>query len=172
MSKTAYAKLRNVSRQTVYDWIAKSEVVMSGTKIDVEATERQLKGDDASWNGNATINHSPHRTLKMTQGDFWKAVQAGGGKTPPPTTDEEICQCLELAVDELGYSVEFLDDEGIYLNDGDVEYYFTRYDLKENAWLAMLMLRAGLCYTATLRPDVFGYWSPEGLRALSGWMRE
>lgn len=39
MSKAGYARHRNVSRQTVYDWVAKGEVVMSGNKIDVEATE-------------------------------------------------------------------------------------------------------------------------------------
>lgn len=30
-----------VSRQTVYDWIERGEIVMSGSKIDVAATERQ-----------------------------------------------------------------------------------------------------------------------------------
>ncbi|MFC0226319.1 hypothetical protein [Serratia aquatilis] len=46
MSKAAYAKHRGVSRQTVYDWIAKGDIVMSGTKIDVEATERQRQGGE------------------------------------------------------------------------------------------------------------------------------
>lgn len=41
MSKAEYARHRGVSRQTVYDWVAKGEVVVSGTKIDVKATERQ-----------------------------------------------------------------------------------------------------------------------------------
>lgn len=38
MSKAAYARHCNVSRQTVYGWVAKGEVVMSSSKIDVEAT--------------------------------------------------------------------------------------------------------------------------------------
>ena len=37
MSKAEYAKHKGVSRQTVYDWIEKGEVVMSGKKIDVDA---------------------------------------------------------------------------------------------------------------------------------------
>lgn len=41
MSKAEYAKHKGVSRQTVYDWIDKGEVVMSGKKIDVEATEQR-----------------------------------------------------------------------------------------------------------------------------------
>lgn len=40
MSKSAYARHCGVSRQTVYDWVAKGEVVMFGNKIDVEATEQ------------------------------------------------------------------------------------------------------------------------------------
>lgn len=31
------------SRQTVYDWVAKGEVVMSGNKIDAAATESRKK---------------------------------------------------------------------------------------------------------------------------------
>lgn len=41
MSKAEYAKYKGVSRQTVYDWLEKGEVVMSGKKIDVEATEQR-----------------------------------------------------------------------------------------------------------------------------------
>ncbi|EGT7915462.1 helix-turn-helix domain-containing protein, partial [Escherichia coli] len=41
MSKAEYAKYKGVSRQTVYDWIEKGEVIMSGKKIDVEATEQR-----------------------------------------------------------------------------------------------------------------------------------
>lgn len=43
MSKAEYARHRGVSRQTVYDWVAKGEVVLSGNKIDVEATARSLQ---------------------------------------------------------------------------------------------------------------------------------
>ena len=33
MSKAEYAKYKGVSRQTVYDWIEKGEVIMSGKKM-------------------------------------------------------------------------------------------------------------------------------------------
>lgn len=46
MSKAAYARHCGVSRQTVYDWVAKGEVVMSGNKIDAEATERRSAGKE------------------------------------------------------------------------------------------------------------------------------
>ncbi|AXF77166.1 hypothetical protein LU604_03490 [Erwinia tracheiphila] len=124
MSKAAYAKHRGVSRQTVYDWITKGDVVMSGTKIDVAATERQTE-------------KSGYSTLDMTWAEFWKSVRAGDGKLPPPATDEAIQQCVKRAADELGYSAGFLEDDGILLEDGDAEHYFTGYDLKENAWLAI-----------------------------------
>lgn len=48
MSKAAYARHCNVSRQTVYDWVAKGEVVMSDNKIDVEATEQMQHGNEDS----------------------------------------------------------------------------------------------------------------------------
>lgn len=48
LSKAASARHCGVSRQTVYDWVAKGEVVMSGSKIDVEATEQMQHGNGHS----------------------------------------------------------------------------------------------------------------------------
>lgn len=48
LTKAAYARHCGVSRQTVYDWVAKGEVVMSGNKIDVEATEQMQHGKEHS----------------------------------------------------------------------------------------------------------------------------
>ncbi len=39
LSKSAYARHMGVSRQTVYGWIARGEIVLSGDKVDVEATQ-------------------------------------------------------------------------------------------------------------------------------------
>ncbi len=36
MSKAEYAKYKGVSRQTVYDWIEKGEVIMSGKNVSVQ----------------------------------------------------------------------------------------------------------------------------------------
>lgn len=167
MSKAAYAKHRGVSRQTVYDWIAKGEVVMSGSKIDVEATERQQQGGDEP----GPTDQRENRTLEMTWGEFWIAVQTGDNKTPPPATDEEIQQCVRLAAGELNWSVEFLEDNGIYLDDGDSEHYVVRYDLKTNAGIAIGLIRQELGYSASLCPDDMAEWSQGGLKALSEWAK-
>jgi transposase len=40
--KSAYARHMGVSRQTVYGWIARGEIVLSGDKVDVEATQSKI----------------------------------------------------------------------------------------------------------------------------------
>lgn len=42
--KNAYGRHCGGSRQTVYDWIAKGEVVISDGKIDVDVTKKFVKG--------------------------------------------------------------------------------------------------------------------------------
>ncbi|MDK9605826.1 hypothetical protein QQF30_13875 [Lelliottia sp. V104_15] len=51
MTKAAYARHKGVSRQTVYDWIKKGELVLVGAKIDVSATELRegWRRDTYSW---------------------------------------------------------------------------------------------------------------------------
>ena len=39
LSKSAYARHMGVSRQTVYGWIARGEIVISCDKVDVEASQ-------------------------------------------------------------------------------------------------------------------------------------
>ncbi|MDE4081547.1 MULTISPECIES: hypothetical protein [Enterobacter cloacae complex] len=39
LSKSAYARHMDVSRQTVYGWIARGEIVISGDKVDVDASQ-------------------------------------------------------------------------------------------------------------------------------------
>ncbi|WAT05519.1 hypothetical protein O1V64_04230 [Rouxiella badensis] len=168
MSKAAYAKHCGVSRQTVYDWIAKGEVVMSGTKIDAVATEGKRQEDKSVI---ATQGKWENRTLEMTWGDFWKAVQAKDGQTPLPANEDEIQQRVSKAVEELGWEVGFLEDGGIYLDSGDTEHYCQRYDLRENAELAIELLRRDVCYTATVCPDDLDDWSEEGIIALSEWAK-
>lgn len=48
LTKAAYAHHCGVSRQTVCGWVAKGAVVMSGNKIDVEATEQMQHGNEHS----------------------------------------------------------------------------------------------------------------------------
>ncbi|HBR1093684.1 TPA: hypothetical protein L9K91_003549 [Klebsiella variicola] len=104
MSKAEYARHRGVSRQTVYDWVAKGEVVVSGTKIDVEATERSLQKEEQ------TPDERHPRVLEMTWGQFWAAVKALDGKSPAPRTEDEIKQRVLHAARELNWTVEFAGD--------------------------------------------------------------
>jgi hypothetical protein len=174
MSKAAYAKRRGVSRQTVYDWIAKGEIVMSGSKIDVEATEirQSTKQQTEQQNSNAP-NRWPHRTLEMTWREAWAAVKDSSGKSKPPTTEEGIKNRVESAAEEMGYEVEFLENGGILLISNCVMHYFTdeSHSLKENAWLALLLLRMDLCASADADPDCEDKWSPAGIQALSEWAK-
>lgn len=168
MSKAAYAKHCGVSRQTVYDWIAKGEVVMSGTKIDALATVGKQQEDKSVI---ATQGKWENRTLEMTWGDFWKAVKAKDGQTPPPANEDEIQQRVSEAVEELGWEVGFLENGGIYLDSGDTEHYCQRYGLRENAELAIELLRRDVFYTAAVCPDDLDDWSEEGIIALSEWAK-
>lgn len=167
MSKAEYAKHKGVSRQTVYDWIEKGEVVMSGKKIDVEATER--RNSPPVQEKNTVSELWPERTLEMTWGEFWKAVKARDGKIPAPVTDDDIQQCVRDAARELNWEVQFLDDGVIWMDDGDVEHYFQQYDLWQNARLAIRMLRWEVCYVADACPDELDNWSEAGLNALAEW---
>ncbi|MGG2207410.1 hypothetical protein, partial [Escherichia coli] len=127
MSKAEYAKYKGVSRQTVYDWIEKGEVIMSGKKIDVEATEQR---NSPPAQGKDTVSEMwPERTLEMTWGEFWKAVKARDGIIPAPVTDDDIQQRVLDAAGELDWEVQFLDDGGIWMDVGDAEFYFEQYDL-------------------------------------------
>ncbi|HHC3153253.1 hypothetical protein [Klebsiella pneumoniae] len=164
MSKSEYARHRGVSRQTVYDWVAKGEVVLSGNKIDVEATERNVQNEQKDQR-----EHAP-RKLEMTWGQFWSAVKSLDGKASEPRSDEEIKRRVQLAAGELGWQVEFLDDGGIYMSDSETQFYLTQYDqLIQNADVAIGLIRRDLCYAACYHPDDEEEWSKEGLAALAEW---
>ncbi|QMA64072.1 hypothetical protein HV023_03955 [Escherichia coli] len=167
MSKAEYAKYKGVSRQTVYDWIEKGEEVMSGKKIDMEATEWR---NSPPSQGKDTVSEMwPERTLEMTWGEFWKAVRDRDGKIPAPVTDDDIKQRVQDAAGELGWEAHFLDDGAICLEDDEGQHYFEQYNLRGNARLAIRMLRCELCYVAGDYPDELESWSEAGLNALAEW---
>lgn len=62
MSKAEYAKYKGVSRQTVYDWIEKGEVIMSGKKL---MWRRQSSGTAHRHRGKTPF-------LKCGQKERWK----------------------------------------------------------------------------------------------------
>lgn len=166
MTKSEYAKHRGVSRQTVYKWIESGELVMNGKKIDVEATEKRQGSTEASQE-NSSNYEWPERTLEMKWWDFWRSVLDYDGKVTAPVTDADIKKKVEHAAREMNYDVEFLDDGGIYLTDGDGDHYFQNYELDQNAYAAIYLLRHDLCYSAAQNPDDMDYWSPEGMKALA-----
>lgn len=170
MSKAEYAKHRGVSRQTVYAWIEKGEVVLDGTKIDVAATERQHQAPEKA-EADPAADRWAHRTLEMTWLAFWSAVQAQDEKVPTPANDEEVRQRVLDAVDELNWDVEFLEDGGVWLDDGDGEHHFVQYDFRKNAELAISLLRREVCYVVGECPDEIDDWSPAGIKALAKWAR-
>ncbi|ELN2576896.1 hypothetical protein RY966_002625 [Enterobacter kobei] len=171
MSKAEYAKHRGVSRQTVYNWIECGSVVMSGKKIDVAASELLQQQPQKSEEQSAE-SRWPHRTLEMTWSAFWDAVKAQDGKVPPPVNAGEIESRVRDAADEMNWEVEFLEDGGICLDDGDAEYYFDRYTFSQNADLAIGHMRREVCYVVdSIRGDKAELeihdWSPAGLKALA-----
>lgn len=42
MTKAAYTRRKGVSRQIVYDWIAKGELVLVGGKMDASGTQQNV----------------------------------------------------------------------------------------------------------------------------------
>lgn len=166
MTKSEYAKHRGVSRQTVYKWIESGELVMNGKKIDVESTEQRQGSAEASQE-NSSNYEWPERTLEMTWWDFWRSVLDCDGKVTAPVTDADIKKKVEHAAREMNYDVEFLDDGGIYLTDGDGDHYFQNYELDQNAYAAIYLLRHDLCYSAAQNPDDMDCWSQEGMEALA-----
>lgn len=73
MTKAAYARHKGVSRQTVYDWIKKGELVLVGAKIDVDATDQRATDADipAAWrDDNKLVNISPRATLFSKDHDY------------------------------------------------------------------------------------------------------
>ncbi|MBL0878662.1 hypothetical protein [Serratia ureilytica] len=171
MSKAAYAKHCGVSRQTVYDWIAKGDLVMSGSKIDVEASERRQQSVDGTQSENTTVDRWPHRTLEMTWAAVWASIKANDGKSPAPATDADVELRVRSAAEELGWDMGILENGGVWLCDGDGEYYFQEYDYHQNAASAISLLRREICYTADTCPDELDNWNPAGLEALSTWAK-
>ena len=59
LSKSAYARHMGVSRQTVYGWIARGEIVLSGDKVDVEATQAKQNSAGAGAGAGAGAAAAP-----------------------------------------------------------------------------------------------------------------
>ncbi len=158
MSKAEYAKHRNVSRQTVYAWIEKGDVVMSGNKIDVDASERMQQDHQPVDDGDR--NPMQDGPVEKTWRESWDEVKSNDKKNPAPATDKELKNVVKFAAEETGWHGTFMEDEVICLSDRESEHYFQGGELQDNARLAIQHLRLHLCYSADL-PRILKTNGPE-----------
>lgn len=172
MSKSAYARHRNVSRQTVYDWVAKGEVVMSGNKIDVEATEQMQHGNEPPEGAESM----DYLVLSASQVIEW--IHTNQDKFPAAQSQEEAKQLLESATQLISYDIEYLCDENgeevvrLYHEPDDCEHYFHGFHLLGNAIDFIQDFILADCLRMVLRgkgdhmdPE-WDRWSVKGLKAL------
>ncbi|EQB9880032.1 hypothetical protein ACY0KE_001612 [Klebsiella pneumoniae] len=97
LSKSAYARHMGVSRQTVYGWIARGEIVISGDKVDVEAS--QAKQNSAGAGAGAGEHHN---AMTWAQAAAWVWGHDGGKELP---ADINAGQRIEAAAAELGFEL-------------------------------------------------------------------
>ena len=148
MSKAGYARHRNVSRQTVYDWVAKGEVVMSGNKIDVEATERRSVGDECP---------SSNGRLSMTARQLIEWVHTHDGKYPPAQSQDEARELVAKAVKLIAYDIEFISDDedeeetAVIISFDDCEHIFRGFHQLDEAMYFIRDYFYAECLTADLR---------------------
>ncbi|XSB54168.1 hypothetical protein ACP3PD_02675 [Enterobacter ludwigii] len=103
LSKSAYARHMGVSRQTVYGWIARGEIVISGDKVDVDASQ-------AKQNSAGTGEHQTEMT--WAQAAAWVWGHDGGKELP---ADIDAGQRIEAAAAELGFDVQHEPDEQLLI---------------------------------------------------------
>lgn len=99
LSKSNYARHMGVSRQTVYGWIVRGEIVISGDKVDVDASQ-------AKQNSAGAGEHQTEMT--WAQAAAWVWVDVGGKELP---ADINAGQRIEAAAAELGFDVQHEPDE-------------------------------------------------------------
>ncbi|MDV5571654.1 hypothetical protein [Enterobacter hormaechei] len=172
MSKSTYARHCGVSRQTVYDWVAKGEVVMSGNKIDVEATEQMQYGNEHSEGAEG----KDYLVLSASQVIEW--IHTNQDKFPAAQSQEEAKQLLEAAAQLITYDIEYLSDEDggevvrLYHEPDDCEHYFHGFHQLGNAIAFIQDFILADCLRMKLRgkgdhidPE-WDRWSVKGLKAL------
>lgn len=172
LTKTAYARHCGVSRQTVYDWVAKGEVVMSDNKIDVEATEQMQYGNEHSEGAEG----KDYLVLSASQVIEW--IHTNQDKFPAAQSQEEAKQLLEAAAQLITYDIEYLSDEDgeevvrLYHEPDDCEHYFHGFHQLDNAIASIQDFILADCLRMKLRgkgdhidPE-WDRWSVEGLKAL------
>jgi hypothetical protein len=164
LSKSAYARHMGVSRQTVYGWIARGEIVISGDKVDVEAS--QAKQNSAGWYWYWywywcwCCDH--HNAMTWAQAAAWVWGHDGGKELP---ADINAGQRIEAAAAELGFDVQHEPDEQLLILFRPDEETHSFYG-KDRAAGALRFLRSELAYVATMHPDTLDDWNKTGLMSL------
>ncbi|WP_227542098.1 DNA-binding protein [Klebsiella pneumoniae] len=102
LSKSAYAGHMGVSRQTVYGWIARGEIVISGDKVDVEASQAKQNSAGA---GDQTEMTWAQVAAWVWKHDCEEALPA----------DIDAGQRIEAAAAELGFDVQHEADEQLLI---------------------------------------------------------
>lgn len=153
LSKSTYARHMGVSRQTVYGWIVRGEIVISGDKVDVDASQ-------AIQNSAGAGEHETEMT--WAQAAAWVWVHVGGKKLP---ADIDAGQRIEAAATELGFDVQHEPEEQqliLFRPDEETHSFYGKY----RAAGVLLFLRSELAYVATMHPDTPDEWSKTGLMVL------
>ena len=155
LSKSAYARHMGVSRQTVYGWIARGEIVISGDKVDVDAT--QAKQNSA---GAGAGDH--HNAMTWAQAAAWVWKHDGEEALP---ADIDAGQRIEAAAAELGFDVQHEPEEQLLILFRLDEETHSFYG-KDHMAGGLRFLRSELAYVAAMHPDTQDDWSDTGLKAL------
>lgn len=153
LSKSAYARHMGVSRQTVYGWIARGEIVLSGDKVDVEAT--QAKQNSA---GAGAGQHQTEMTWAQAAAWVWRH---DGGQSQHGDGEQRIM----AAASELGFDAEYEPDEQLLILFRLDEETHSFYG-KDHMVGGLRFLRSELAYVAAMHPDTLDDWSETGLKAL------
>lgn len=150
LSKSAYARHMGVSRQTVYGWIARGEIVLSGDKVDVDASQNRQNSDGAG-----------HR-IEMTWAQAAEWVWRHDGVQDQHGGSERR---IMAAASELGFDVQHEPEEQLLILFRLDEETHSFYG-KDRAAGALRFLRSELAYVATMHPDTPDDWNKTGLMSL------
>lgn len=153
LSKSAYARHVGVSRQTVYGWIARGEIVTSGDKVDVDASQ-------AKKNSAGAGDHQTKMTWAQAAAWVW---EHDGGKELP--ADIDAGQRIDAASAELGFDVQHEPEEQLLILFRLDEETHSFYG-KDCVAGALRFLRSELAYVATIHPDIPDDWNETGLMSL------
>lgn len=191
MTKTAYARHKGISRQTVYDRIARGELVLVGSKIDVEASEQKLKNCQpvhpwhdpdkklvispraAMLSNDGDLSDARDQTLTVTVQEAADMVRMLDDVYPPADNEDALRERVLDASEALGLEVRTVDidgDEehiiGVELYDPEQDKVISRYDSPFFELEALTFLR-WLVVTKRLDDADLTNVSKAGLAALS-----